>query len=225
MLPVPPPKYVLTSAQVGTADWYPFRDPTQAPPDPELDRGEDDEDLSAEAPPAEEVEQEIRELVAGYNSLAEERDLEGVLGYYIEAQQETLRPVVEAAFALADKIPELAAALEAKLPERADDVGRVLSALRASAGPAISLKAVTAGDDDSANAELSGGVMGTRCRFLVIDDEWYIEFPDVAPAGAKAALAAALATCDGWLAALAADEPPAEEILAQIEAAEEALGR
>ena len=61
---------------------------------------------------------------------------------------------------------------------------------------------------------------------MVSDDEWFIEVPDAVDyAEMKSAADTTVASCDGWLTALSSGEASAEEVLAQLEAMAETLGR
>lgn len=223
LLPVPPPKYVITDPNAGTADWHPFRDPSEEPPEPEA--VDEDEESGGEAS-TEEIEAEIRELIADYNAIAADKDIEELLGYHLEEQQEALKPVLEAGFALLEKLPELASALEAKLPDRADRIAEVLAQLGDPGGDVLSVESLTVDDDTTVTAKLSGGVVGSSCRFVLIEDEWFVEMPDAVDyAVMKTVLEAARAGCDGWLAGLSSGEASAEEVLTQIETLEKTLGR
>ncbi len=217
LLPVPPPKYVITDPDAGTADWHPFRDPSEEPVEGEESGGEAS---------TEEVEVEIRELITDYNAIAADKDIEELLGYHLEEQQEALEPVLEAGFALLEKLHELASALEAKLPDRADRIAELLARLGDPGGDVLSVESLTVDDDTTVTAKLSGRVVGSSCRFVLIEDEWFIEMPDTVDyAMMKTVLEAARAGCDGWLAGLSSGEASAEEVLAQIETMEKTLGR
>jgi hypothetical protein len=214
LLPTGRPKYVIADLTAGTADWHPFREPT----DEAEEAGDQDSDGEVAK---DEVEAEIRELIADYNGIAADKDIEELLNYHIEEQQEGLKPVIEVGFTLAEKLPQLAAALEEKLPDDADRITAALARHGDPTGSLLFVESLTVVDDAEVTAELSGVALGSTCRFVVIEDEWFIEMPDAVDyAQIKQALDTVLASCDTWLTALSSAEGSAEEVLAQVEAIE-----
>ena len=219
LLPAGSPKYAITDPRTPTADWYPFRDPAEEAEEPA------DADATGEGWKAE-IEAELRELVADYNALAADKDIEELLAYHSEEQQEELKPIIEAGFTLAERLPQLAAAFEEKLPDHAERIASALAHLGDPGGKMLSVKSITVVDDNEATAKLSGGTLGSTCRFVVSDDEWFIEVPGAVDyAEMKSAADTTVTSCDGWLTALSSGEASAEEVLAQLEAMAETLGR
>ena len=138
--PAGSPKYAITDPRTPTADWYPFRDPTEEAEEPA------DEDSGGEAWKAE-IEAELRELIADYNALAADKDIEELLAYHSEEQQEELKPIIEAGFTLAERLPQLAAAFEEKLPDHTERITSALARLGDPAGKTLSVESITVVDD------------------------------------------------------------------------------
>jgi hypothetical protein len=227
LLPAGSPKYAIADAKVGTADWHPFRDPAERAAAPAEES--DDQDVAGDEPAGEsgdELEAEIRDLIADYNDVAVEKDVDEMLTYHREDQQDGIRPIIEAGFTLRDKLPNLLAALKDKLPDSGDRIAAAVALLGDPTGNVLAVESLSVVNDSELTAKLSGGVLGSTCRFVLIDDEWFIAIPDTVDLSAlKPTLDTALAGFDEWVETLSGDEGSAEDVLVQIETLGEALGR
>lgn len=207
----------------GQADWHPFRDPTLgegeepgSTPRPGAEAVAGTEDFDAE-----EVEVEIRELIDGYNLDVADATTDVLLDYYVEGQRETLRPWLEAGTSLEEKLAGLRAGLDEKLPDAKQRIESAFATLGGSSGRALIVDAVNVVSDTEAMVTVGGG--GMTYRFVVDEDEWFIEIQQIEMLAALSpAIDASLAIFDQWLQGLQSGQIPSETVLAQIEAAAEA---
>jgi len=214
----------------GQADWHPFRE-LEAVPEPTT--GETTTDT---APAGEgRIETEIRELIDEYSELVAETtvdDVDDLLDYYMEEQHDALRPWLGAAVSLPDKLGRIREALEEKLPAEKERIVAAFSKLKDPSGLELVVESVTVVSDQEATVRLPAGSPISTYRFVIVDEEWYIEIPEIQKLAAlKPALDRAVATSDGWLQGLESGQAAPQQVLQQIEvwaaatkAAQEAMG-
>ena len=212
LLPVSPPPYAISKVQNARADWYPFTEPSEMEAEA---RPGDDEDEAWKT----EVEAEIRELIEQYNETASDRNVEDLLEYHVSEQSEALKPLLETSFSIAAKVTELGDGLREKLPDAADRIAGALAGFGDPSGDVFVVESLSVVSDTEVTAKLPGGGLSPTCRFVVVEDEWYIDMAGVDTERTKPALDAALAGFDGWLQKLTSGELTAEDVLVQIEAA------
>ncbi|UCC31628.1 MAG: hypothetical protein JSU86_04990 [Phycisphaerales bacterium] len=202
----------------GQADWHPFREPEAAP---EPTEGE----TTTGAAPADEggVETEIRELIDEYNELVAETtvdDVDDLLDYYMEEQHDALRPWLEAAVSLPVKLERIREALEEKLPAEKERIAEAVSKLQDPSGRELNVGSITVVSDQEATAQLPAGSPISTYRFVVVDEEWYIEVPEIQKLAAlRPALGLAMATFDGWAQGLDSGQASPQQVLQQVEVA------
>lgn len=208
--------WVKTDLAQGPAEWHPFRNPDEQPP--EIDPADAPADANGGN-----VESVLRKFVTTYNDVVKETktadDLEGLLDYYVDEQREQIRPVFEIVMALVTTDAELQTEFGNHL---ADAPGRLVAASTAlsSAAP-YTLRVASFGvaDDGTKTAKLTGGSLFATCSFVLLDQDWYLKAPEGdALATAQTTAEAALATRQGWLSTLQDDSPDVESVIQAIEA-------
>ena len=218
--PLPPTGSVWHNPAIATgqADWHPFRKPAVGeeaePPAPAGD---------ADAQGNEEIEAEIRDLVNEYNEAVADGTTDDLLEYYVEEQHDTLRPWLDAAASLARKLTALREAFDRKMPEAEERIANAFTALGAATPRDLAIETITVVSDTEATGTVPAGAGSLTYRFVVVDEEWYIEVSRIEGLAAlRPAIDVALATYDGWLESLQSGPAPPDSILAQLEAAAEA---
>jgi len=216
LLPVPSPQYAISKVDDAQADWHPVAKPGERV---EEEAEEEDVDESEDETSTTETEAEIRELIEAYNELAAERSMDDLLEYYVPEQQETLRPLLETSFNIAEKVAELADALTAKLPDAEERIRAALAGAGGSPSGVLVVESLNVVSDTEVTGPLAAGGLAPTCRFVVSDEEWFIEMPQADAAKTKSELDAVLARFSGWVESLSSGGVSAEELLVQIEAA------
>ena len=194
----------------GTAEWFEFS----------KFEAEDEEIAEAEGGEEEvgEVEAEIRELIAEYNELVADRDLEEFLQYHVEEQHETVKALFEAETAMMAKFAELRSLLEEKMPEGQDRVAALFDRLEAKSKEGLVVESLTVVSDVEVTGTLTRGGLAPTCRFLVVDDEWYIEIPGLPNAAQLGPILAMTTTAlDTLVQGLESGQLPPEQVLGQVE--------
>ena len=201
----------------GQADWPAFREPQfDQEPAPK-----EEEDAPAPASANRQIESEIRELISEYNDLIAEATVDDLLEYYVEEQHDKLRPLLETAGALEKKLGDLRGELETKLPDANDRIASAFDGLAAQLDTRLSAGSLAVVSDTEVTTQPAAGSRGTPLRFLIVDEDWYIEIPilDQLPGLTKPALDQALTAFDGFLQGLRSNLIPPETVLQQIETA------
>jgi hypothetical protein len=192
----------------GTAEWYDF---------PEFGA---EREATGDEPTGEgsgEIEAEIRELISEYNEVVAERTLDELLEYHVDEQQDAITALYEAKFATMDKVAEVKAAFEERLPDAEDRVADEFAELEHAAGVNLVVESLTVVNDDEITGNLAAGSTTPTCRFVVIDEDWYIEFPRLPDfAQLKPLLDGVTTAGDEWLQALQSGDRPAEEVLDEV---------
>ncbi len=209
---LPPVRSARQDAELrdGTAEWHKFS------------KFEAVEEETAEAEVGEEeageVEAEIRELIAEYNEFVAERDLDEFLEYHVEEQHETVKALFEADAAMMGKFAGLRSLLDEKLPEKRDRVATVFDRLEAKSKEGLVVESLTVVSDVEVTGKLAPGGPAPTCRFLVVDDEWYLEIPELPdPVQLKPALDMVMATLDTLAQGLESGQLLPEQVLGQVE--------
>ncbi len=199
----------------GKADWHPFREPQ-----PAATPGTDD--TAADDAPAgnAEVEVEIRELIDDYNDLVVEAAVDDLLEYYVDDQQDAMRPLLESMLTLTAKLDEVCKALEAKLPDAKERISKAFETLESSHSARLPLESLAVVSDTEVTGTITSHPEPMPCRFLVVDDEWFIELQGFTPyAEAKPVIDATLAGYEALLQALQSGQTPPKQVLSGIEQA------
>jgi hypothetical protein len=213
LLPSASPWCKAEIGEDGRAEWVPFREPNfdEVAEEPE-EGGEPEGDEAGE------IEAEIRELIDDYNKVAADKDLEGLLEYHVEAQLETIEAAFNAVTTVLEKLEALRAALAEKLPDETERIDAAFDLLERGASGELVVDSVTVIGDNEVTAKLAAGSSIREIRFLVIDDDWFLEFVDLPDASQVTAQSdVLLSTFDGLLQGLQSGQVPADTLLTQIE--------
>jgi len=193
-----------------TADWVAFRKPSFN--EPELD--EDDVAADAASSPGK-IKAEIQAFIKEYNEVAADEDFEELSLYHVASQREVIEPMHDGAKTMLARLKTLEAALEKKLPDKKDAIGSTFAMLREGASGAL----VVTGLQVVNKTEVTGQMPPpfSRCKFLLIDDEWMLEvanLPD--PAAMKSQMDMVGTLLDSLIQGLETGAMPAEMVLTQI---------
>lgn len=205
----------------GQAEWVPFRAPGSAPLDDASSTTAAPD--SADQPDTARIEEEIRALIVDYNAVAVEGNLDELIKYHVSSQQDAIRPLLTAGVTMLEKLARLKSLLNEKLPGQSDRVEAVFDALGVSS-PALQVESLTVVSVSEVTARLPGTQFGGACRFVVEDDEWYIDIPGLAAmAQVQPMVELALQQFDVFLERLETGAAGAEQILAGLEVAAKSL--
>ncbi|MCH8147942.1 MAG: hypothetical protein IH987_08100 [Planctomycetes bacterium] len=197
----------------GTADWVPFRDLAQA------EAGTPSEDATSSGDSNAETEAEIRDLLKDYNELVADRDIDELIVYHIESHQDTAKLWYEVQFSLMDKVGEIQTALTSALPDSQARIEQAFAPVVA-AVTGLSVDTLTVESDELVVGKLAEGGVAAMCRFVIVDDEWFIDLPDFPETFAqlKSEVDGSMAMIDAVKAGLASGTMLADQVLAQLEA-------
>lgn len=205
----------------GQAEWVPYHAPGSAGDESaeEVANGETGEDQVDTA----RIEEEIRALIVDYNAVALERNLDELIKYHLPSQQDALRPLLTAGVSMLEKLARLRTLLDEKLPGQGDRVQAVFDALGGSS-PALKVDSLTVVSHAEVTARLPGTQFGGACRFVMEDEDWFIDVPGLeSVVQAQPRVEAALQQFDVLLERLDSGAAGAEQILAALEAAAKSL--
>lgn len=211
LLPVASVTHDVTLAR-GTADWVPFRELTEDA------TGSTSEDAKPSGETNTETEKEIRDLLEEYNELVAERDIEELQIYHIEAHQETVKSWYEMQFALLDKLAEVQTALAGALPDSHARIDKAFAPLKkASAG--LLVETLTVENENLVIGKLAAGGVAPMCRFVILEDEWFIDLPNLSETFAqlKPNLDGQMSKIDRLKLDLESGSKAAEQVLEQLE--------
>jgi len=193
-----------------TADWVEFRKPRFDEPE------SSEEDVAAAGATSEgAIKGEIRAFIKEYNEVAAEEDFEELLLYHVETQQDVMESMLDGAKAMLAKLETMEAALNKKLPDKKDAIESTLAMLRDGSSGTLEVTAL----EVVSKTEVTGQMPPpfTRCKFLVVDDEWTLEvvnLPD--PDAVKSQMDMAGTMLDTLIQGLESGAVPAETVLTQI---------
>jgi hypothetical protein len=222
LLPGGSPWHAIPYKQGDTAEWVPFREPSA---EALAEAGEGDE-AGAEAGEATGLEAEIRELIDEYHEVVADRDVEEMLEYHVEEQQETLGAMFGDAVRLLDTMDALQEALAGKLPDDVERINAAFDTLKKGArAQRLVVESLSVESDVLVSGEPPEGAREPACRFKLIDDEWYIEIVDLPDYGqVKPQVDMLQAMFDGVMQGVEGGQVPAETLLQQLEAQVSAMG-
>ncbi len=198
----------------GQADWQPFRDPADSPePDKEAPGSGNDHQAGNL-----ETEAEIREFIREYNEVVADGSIDEMIEYYVQEQAAMLKPVLKAVGDVAGIGRQIRSELESKLPDAAGRIAAASDSLLSSLTLELRVESITGVSDDEATATMVAGSLMPAYRFVVVDDEWFIEIPgaDALPR-IKQTLDLAQTTCSGLLDGLRSGETSPEDALQVLE--------
>lgn len=207
----------------GQAEWHPFRE--FAPEEQAADAGLPE--APGESKPAasdsqgnEQIEAQVREMIDDYNDFVAEATVGELLDYYVADQHLTLKPVFEAVKTFAEFYVAIREELKAKLPDAGARVEAALATLETTVAVRLSVESITVVSDTEATGTVPRGWIARTCRFRLVDEDWYIEIPELAElTELKPGLDAGLAIHRGWLQALQSGRIAPETVLQQVETA------
>ncbi|MCH7993887.1 MAG: hypothetical protein IIB57_05515 [Planctomycetes bacterium] len=197
----------------GSADWVPFRKMGKD------EAGTPSEDGGPSGSSTEETETEIRDLLKEYNELVAERDIDELVVYHLDSHQETVKLWYGVRFALLDKVADVQTALNSALPDSQARIEQAFAPLKtASAG--LSVDTLTVESEELVVGKLAVGGVAPMCRFVIVDDEWFIDLPDFPETFAqrKPVLDGMMSMIDALKQGLESGTVAAEQVLAQLEA-------
>ncbi len=178
-LVLPPSTFHNVAVNKGQADWVPFREPGA---EPEPDHAQDvpaGDNQQADA----ETEDEIKAFIDDYNALSAEGDFEELQTYIVESQSQAIAAAFAAATEVRKKIDALKKLLSEQLSDQTDRVETTLAKLRVSAdmatGTHLSTTSITVISADESTATNAPGSLTPTLKFVIIDDAWYLEFPEL----------------------------------------------
>ncbi len=120
----------------------------------------------------------LRQLIADYNTLVEEKNYDEMVGFFVESQVETAEKLVQVIPALAAKLRELNAAL----PEPNAELAASVESITLTKLFHLDVDVIKIVSDTSATGELSPSSGGGTLKFVVEEEDWYFEHPMVASA-------------------------------------------
>ena len=202
----------------GSADWVPFRELA------EVEAGTPSEDGRPSGSWNAETETEIRELVKEYNELVAERDIDELMVYHLDSHQETVKSWYEVRFALLDKVAEVRTALTGALPDSHARIEQAFARLK-TASASLSVDTLTVESEELVVGKLAGGGMAPMCRFVIVDDEWFIDLPSFPETFAqrKPVLDGRISMIDSLKQRLKTGSVAAEQVLTALEAVSASL--
>ena len=203
---------VAYNAGEGSATWQPFREL-----DAEAEVEDEDED-AAEEGEAGGLEAEIRELIAEYNEIAADGEIDELVVYYVDEQQETLEALLQTLTAMDEKLEAAKTALEEKLPDASERITTIFTELERMTDFTLDVGALTVVSEGEVTGEIKDGGSLPTCRFVLIDEEWFIEVPGLPSfATLEQGLTAISTTFDTVAQGVRSEQVPAEAALAQLE--------
>lgn len=207
----------------GQAEWIPYREPeAKTPSDAEGEGSEDGgpaggEGVEGEAP-ADGAEAAVRALLAEYDELAREQKIEEMLEYHVESQRDTVRVVYESGVAMMEKFRPIRTALEEKLPKEKARIEALFGEFDRKANEGIPVRSLEVVSPTEVVGKLPPGQPVPSVRFLLVDEEWFVEYPGLPPKEQFAAMMQmASAGIDTMSQALSAGQLPPEQLLALLE--------
>ncbi len=195
------------------ADWVAFRELGA-----EAERDVADEGAGDATADTSEVETEIRDLIQEYNELAAERDFDEMLLYHAKSQRDDVRPLMDLAKTMVEKLDALREALEEKLPDEQERIAATFALIDAGSNNSLKVQTLTADSPTEVTGTTPPGSPIPAYKFTYADEEWSIEIPQLPDIGTlKPAFDMLAAQFDTFVQALASGAMPAETLLGQLE--------
>ncbi len=200
----------------GKAEWRPFRELGDAAPNV-IDTPTTGRDAQQDNS---EIQGEIRALIQEYNEVVVDGTVDDLLDYYVEQQIDAVGALLQTATTVAGALEELRRELEGKMAEEGERIAAASGVLQSSVRLKLQAESVTVTGDSEATAAITSGILAPTCRFVLVDDEWYMELPDAEVLSQrKPELDLAVSTYRGWLENLRGGQATPEDILQRLEAA------
>ncbi|MCO6436484.1 MAG: hypothetical protein J5J06_05300 [Phycisphaerae bacterium] len=205
------------SIQSGQAEWVPFREPNaEAPPeetpadsDAQADQGEGENAA---------IEGEIRDLIAEYNNVSKERNLDELLEYHVEEQRPAMRAVLELSYGFLDKLHQLADILREKLPDEVSRINSVFADLDQMADESLKVTALDVKGPEEVVGNLPPGGLTSEVRFVLVDGDWYVDYPGMPTEDQiRGMMQLAMGPFDTALQGLSSGQVPADQVLNMLE--------
>ncbi len=197
----------------GSADWVPFRELGEAEVATASEDGRPSGSSSAE------IETEIRELLKEYNELVVERDIDELMAYHIDSHQATVKSWYDLQFSLIDKLAEGQAALTRALPDSQARIEQAFAPLKAALA-GLSVDTLTVESEELVVGKLAEDGMAPLCRFVIVEDEWFIDLPNFPETFAQLGpvVDGQMSMIDVLIQGIKSGLVPAEQVLTQLEA-------
>ena len=195
----------------GRADWVDFREPVDA-------KGSDDG--AGDNANTAEVEVEIRTMIADYNELLSDSEatIDDFLDFFVEAQRDRIRPLLETTPACAQTLQQLREELQAKMADESDRIDSAIKILEATVQRELVAASISVQSESRVTVTLAAGPFAPTCECIVVEDEWFIQIPDAAALQeANPALDQVLNNCRGWLDDLQAGRASPEDTLQKLD--------
>ncbi len=199
----------IAAVASGQAEWVEFRVPGDSAKPSSAPTKNDKPDSS-------EIENEIRDLIKDYNDVAVDRDIDETLDFFVEAQQDTLKPIILSMFNIADKLAKQRDAISTKMPDDADRITQAFSKLGPTAQAQLVVNSIEVIDDSQVSGALPPGSLATSCRFVLEDDAWYIAYDTDTLATQSASM---LSTLEKLSTSIEGAQSSTDELLTIIESA------
>ncbi len=153
-----------------------------------------------------------------------ERDIDELMVYHLDSHQETVKSWYEVRFALLDKVAEVRTALTSALPDSQARIEQAFARLK-TASASLSVDTLTVESEELVVGKLAGGGMAPMCRFVIVDDEWFIDLPNFPETFAqrKPDIVRTMSIIDTMKQGIESGSMPAEQVLTQLEALSAAL--
>ena len=200
----------------GKADWHPFRDPADVP-EPDDDAATD---VDAASEGNAETEAEVRDFIREYNEVVADGVIEEVIEYYVPEQAELIRPILETVAAGAVLVEQIRDELASKLPDASERIAASSGALLSWLSPALRIESIVGTGETEATATMAPGSFVPTYRFVVLDEDWFIQVPDAdSLPQIKQAMDGAQTMYNGLLEGLRSGQVTPEDALAALETA------
>jgi len=222
LLPPAATAWMNPALKEGKADWQPFREPkseSQPASERAADGSGDEPGTAPDTAAPTGPEAAIRAMVDDYNELVAEQKLDDLLDFFVEAQVDAAKDSVEKRAAAMAKLVEVRQSISSKLPDEADRIAAAFKSLEAVVGPQIELSSLSVISPTEATGTTVIFKDRPTYRFVLVDQDWYIEIPAESLEGMLAALTSIAPYLDRWKGELAAGQPDATTVLADMEKA------
>lgn len=217
LLPVAAPRYD-PRIQKGRAEWQPFR-----PLGAERSASAKGANKASSKLDNTEVESEIRELIDEYNGVVAERDIEGLLEFFVEDGQAALKPMLEAMLSVNEKLGRLGDQARKASPNAADRVGALMGTLGSLFSPAIHIKSIQIAGEGEASVTLASTegerMLPPTVGVVFEQDYWYVAMPQADQFAAKLPIVKSVtAQLDSLLQDVESGRVSGEDVIEQLTA-------